>query len=108
MKDGTIIKGGKGSMPDAGNRVPFIANWPGTINPDQVRQEIVDLFDIIPTLCDAAGYEIPANLNIDGRSIYPLLTASNYEQRGYTCGTLATVVSKGQEFTRDQKSHDLW
>jgi arylsulfatase A-like enzyme len=50
MKDGTVIKGGKGSMPDAGNRIPFIVNCLGTIKPDQVRQEIIDFSDILPPL----------------------------------------------------------
>ena len=104
MKDGTIVKGGKGSMPDAGNRVPFIANWPGTIKSGQVRQEIIDFSDILPTLCDAAGYEIPPNLKIDGRSIYPLLTGSSYEQRDWIYLWYARNGGpKGQEFTRDQR-----
>jgi arylsulfatase A len=104
MKDGTIVKGGKGSMPDAGNRVPFIANWPGTIKPGQVRQEIIDFSDILPTLCDVAGYEIPADLKIDGRSIYPLLTGSSYEQRDWIYLWYARNGGpKGQEFSRDQR-----
>jgi len=83
--------------------VPFIANWSGTIKPDQGRQKIIDFSDILPTLCDAAGYDIPANLKIDGRSIYPLLTGSNYEQRDWIYLWYARNGGpKGQEFTRDQ------
>ena len=72
LRDGTIIKGGKGSMPDAGNRVPFIANWPGPIKPGQVKQDVIDFSDILPTLCEAAGAKIPADLKVDRRSFYPL------------------------------------
>ena len=104
MIDGTIIKGGKGSMPDAGNRVPFIANWPGTIKPGQVKQDVIDFSDLLPTLCDAAGAKIPANLKIDGRSFLPLLRGDKYASREWIYMWYARNGGpKGQEFTRDQR-----
>lgn len=104
MKDGTIIKGGKGSMPDAGNRVPFIANWPGTIKSGQVKQDIIDFSDLLPTLCDAAGAKIPAKPKLDGRSFLPLLRGEEYVAREWMYIWYARNGGpKGQEFTRDQR-----
>ena len=104
LRDGTIIKGGKGSMPDAGNRVPFIANWPGTIKPSQVKQDVIDFSDLLPTLCEAAGAKIPSDLKIDGRSFYPLLGGNKYTPREYIYMWYGRNGGpKGQAFTRDQR-----
>jgi arylsulfatase A len=62
------IKAGKGAMTDNGTRVPLIANWPGTISPGRVSQDLVDFTDFLPTMCAAADVAVPAQLAIDGRS----------------------------------------
>ena len=104
MRNGTIIKGGKGTMPDAGNRVPFIVNWPGTIKPGQVKQDIIDFSDIFPTLCEAAGSQIPTDLKIDGRSFLPLLRGDKYSPREWMYMWYSrNGGAKGQEFARDQR-----
>ena len=53
---GMKIKGGKGSMTEAGSRVPFIAWWPGTIRPG-VRDEFFCLVDVLPTITSLAGID---------------------------------------------------
>ncbi|TWT80356.1 Arylsulfatase [Planctomycetes bacterium CA13] len=70
---GKDIMGGKGTTPNAGTHVPFIANWPGTIKPGQVSQELVDFSDLLPTLADLGGGSVPQDRVIDGRSFLPLL-----------------------------------
>lgn len=49
------IPGGKGTLRDAGTRVPLIVNWPGTTPQGQVAQDLIDLSDFFPTLIDLAG-----------------------------------------------------
>jgi len=71
--NGRLIAGGKGTTTDWGTRVPLVANWPGTIPPGQVRDDLVDFSDFLPTLCEAAGARIPGGLKIDGRSFLPQL-----------------------------------
>jgi len=56
---------------DAGIRVPLIALWPGRIEPGSVTDAMVSLADLLPTFLDAAGAEVPENL--DGRSFLPVL-----------------------------------
>jgi len=73
MKDGRKVVGRKGSTTDGGTRVPLIANWPGSIQPGQVSQGLVDFSDILPTICEAADVAVPERLEVDGRSFLPLL-----------------------------------
>ncbi len=54
---GMSLKGGKGSMTEAGTRVPFIAWWPETIQPG-VRNEFLCLVDVLPTIASVAGIEL--------------------------------------------------
>ncbi|MCS6866576.1 MAG: sulfatase [Gemmataceae bacterium] len=52
-------------------RTPFVARWPGVIPPGQVNAQIVSLLDIAPTFLEAAGLEVPADMQ--GRSLLPLM-----------------------------------
>jgi uncharacterized sulfatase len=61
----------KWNLYDAGLHVPFIATWPGVIKPDSQCDQLTTLLDLLPTLIDAAGGEIPADL--PGRSLLPAM-----------------------------------
>ena len=65
--------GGKGSTNEAGMHVPLIANWPGRVVAGRVCDDLVDTADFLPTLCAAAGLEVPAQPLLDGRSFWPQL-----------------------------------
>lgn len=54
-------------------QVPMIWSWPGRIPVQAVRPELVSFYDVLPTLCEAAGVEPPKDLNLCGRSYLPLL-----------------------------------
>jgi len=70
--DSGNVTGGKFSPTTRGTRVPFILNWPGTLNPS-TSPRLVDFSDIAPTLLSVAGITPPADLGMDG---LPLLNAS--------------------------------
>jgi arylsulfatase A len=72
MGDRKVV-GGKGKTIETGMHVPLIANWPSVVSSGQVSQDLVDSTDFLPTLCEATGTAIPANLELDGRSFYPQL-----------------------------------
>jgi arylsulfatase A len=63
------ISGGKATLTDWGTRVPLIANWPGTIKPRQVTDNLVSVTDILPTLANVAAATLPDRVPIDGQSI---------------------------------------
>lgn len=56
---------------DSITRVPFIVSWPGSIEPRRTG-ELVELVDVMPTVLDLAGVEIPGG--VQGSSLRPFLT----------------------------------
>ncbi len=65
------FQGYKRSLHEGGIRIPFVAWWPGTIQPG-VSDHIGYFPDVFPTVCDLAG--TPCRHVTDGLSLYPLLT----------------------------------
>jgi len=70
---GADVKGGKGTTTTWGTHVPLVANWPGKVPAGRVSADLVCSTDFLPTLCEAVGATIPAELKIDGRSFMPQL-----------------------------------
>ena len=68
LRGGKPVPGGKGSLKDAGTRVPLIANWPGTIQPGGTSDQLVDCSDFLPTFCELTHTALPKNAKLDGRS----------------------------------------
>jgi uncharacterized sulfatase len=64
----------KGSSWEGGQRVPFIAQWPGMIPEGTVSNEPAMNIDLFPTLVELAGGRISAADQIDGRNILTMLT----------------------------------
>jgi arylsulfatase A len=59
-------------MTDRGTRVPLIVRWPGRIKAASTCEDLVDLTDFLPTLCELTGARLP-EANIHGRSFAPQL-----------------------------------
>ena len=57
---------------DCLTHVPLMISWPGTIAAAPPRDEFVCLEDILPTLMDLLGWEIPGG--VQGQSFAPLLS----------------------------------
>src|SRR5262245_5216487 len=47
---------------ESGIRVPLIVRWPGKIQPGMVREDLVSLLDLGPTVLSLAGVPIPAHM----------------------------------------------
>jgi len=62
---------GKWNLYDAGIRTPLIVKWPGKIVPSSRTQAMVSWVDILPTLLDISGAQIPDQL--DGKSFLSVL-----------------------------------
>ncbi|MFB3828080.1 MAG: sulfatase-like hydrolase/transferase [Bryobacteraceae bacterium] len=60
---------GKAQATELGARVPLIVNCPGVVKPRGASDELADLSDILPTLAEFAGAELPRDKVIDGRSL---------------------------------------
>ena len=70
--DGKKIPGGKGTLTDRGTHVPLMVRWPGKIKAGAVCEDLIDLTDIFPTLCELTGASLP-KAEIHGRSFAPQL-----------------------------------
>jgi arylsulfatase/arylsulfatase A len=69
----TGFRGMKTDVYEGGIRSPLLAHWPSRLTPGIASDRIAAHIDIAPTLLEAAGVAIPDELDIDGRSLLPLL-----------------------------------
>jgi arylsulfatase A-like enzyme len=67
------FRDGKWTNFEGGIRVPCFVRWPGVIAPGSRNDEITAIYDLLPTLCEIAGVEAPADRVIDGSSILPYM-----------------------------------
>ena len=58
-QNGRNVAGGKGLLNDRGTRVPLIANWPMSIAPGSVSEDLVDFSDWLPTVAEIGRAELP-------------------------------------------------
>ncbi|MCT4644234.1 MAG: sulfatase [Carboxylicivirga sp.] len=68
--DNTPLRAGKGSLYEGGHRVAGIFRWKGHIQPGLSNATTMTM-DLLPTIADLAGAEVPSNL--DGVSLKPLI-----------------------------------
>jgi arylsulfatase A-like enzyme len=61
------------NMFDESVQVPMLWHWPGRVPVEATRPEMVSLYDLLPSLCDAIGVDAPGR-NLCGRSYLPLAT----------------------------------
>ena len=80
---GRDVKGGKGTTTEWGTHVPCIGNWPGRFTSGKVYQDLIGPVDVLPTICEAAGVPVPADLKIDGRSFLPQLRGEKGNPRDW-------------------------
>jgi arylsulfatase len=73
------LRGLKGSLYEGGIRVPMIARWPGRIRPNVVSDHVSAFWDVLPTLAEIAGADIPKGL--DGVSFAPTLFGNPAAQK---------------------------
>jgi len=64
------LRGLKRDTWEGGHRVPFIIKWPGVIEAGKVSDEVVNQVDIMATLAEIIGFELP---NVAAEDSYNLL-----------------------------------
>ena len=73
------LRGTKRDLYDGGIRVPFLAWWPGTIQPGRVSDHIGYFGDLMATVSELAGVDTPKNT--DSISFAPTLLGKPGEQK---------------------------
>ncbi len=66
-----LLKCGKGTTYEGGQRVPAIAYWPGRITPG-ITTELASTLDVLPTIAKITGAKLPG-VPLDGVDMSSLL-----------------------------------
>lgn len=78
--NGAALPHGKGSLYDPGSNVPCVMRGPG-VKPAVESRLLLSGEDVTPTLLDAAGVKIPAEMS--GKSFWPLVKGEDYRPRSH-------------------------
>ena len=71
--NGHILRGGKGDLVEGGHRVPFLARWPGRIEPGTRSKETISTTDMLATFAAIVGKKLPAGAGPDSYNVLPAL-----------------------------------
>jgi arylsulfatase A len=83
MMGNKVVIGGKGSTTEAGMHVPLIVSWPKTAARGKVNSDLVDSTDFLPTICAAAGIDVPKDTKLDGQSFLPQVRGETGRPRSW-------------------------
>jgi arylsulfatase A-like enzyme len=77
------MRGTKTEVDDGGIRSPLLFHWPAKVKAGTSSDLLSAHIDLLPTILDACGVDVPAGHKLDGRSFLPLLTgeSSNWPKR---------------------------
>jgi arylsulfatase A len=81
QRNGVPVPGGKTQLTDAGIRVPLIVRWPGHATQGATTNQLVDVSDLLPTLAEIAGGDLPKQVTLDGQSFAPRLWGEQQSPR---------------------------
>ncbi len=98
----TPLIGEKGMQTDGGQRVPFIAAWPGTIPAGQVIDQAVWALDASATVVSVAN--APVDERIEGVNLMPWLTGQRtgplHDALYWRWRSQSAILSDGWKFVR--------
>ncbi len=75
------LRGLKGTLFEGGIRSPFFIRWPAQLQGGRSVGGPAAHVDLLPTLLEACGQPLPADLRVDGRSLLPQLRGAEAADR---------------------------
>ena len=75
------LRGRKGRVWEGGHRVPFIARWPGNIPAGTTSDYTFCFTDVLATIADLIGKELPSGAGEDSFTMLPALLGKSMDQR---------------------------
>ena len=96
----------KGVNWESTDRVPLLLRVPGVGKNGQRSRALVELLDIYPTLCEAAGIPIPKHC--EGKSLLPLLENPNREWSEIAYSQLREGKVIGRSIRTERYRFTLW
>ena len=67
------LSGHKGQTLEGGMRMPTVVRWPGKIKAGGEIDELLTTMDLLPTIAELIGADVPSDRTIDGKDIMPVL-----------------------------------
>ncbi len=74
------FKGAKGTVYEGGIRSPLFVRWNSVLKAGHQNNTVVAHIDILPTVMDACRLPLPQNVQIDGKSFWPLLKGETVDR----------------------------
>lgn len=74
------LRGVKRDLYEGGTNVPLIVRWTNKVKKESITTEPVNLTDIVATLADIIGYQVPHNSAEDSQSLLPILLGQKFEK----------------------------
>ncbi len=101
------MRGRKGSTDEGGVRVPCLMRWPGHFPAGKKIPQIAAAIDLLPTLTDLAGVDIPQTKPLDGISLKGILTgqAQKWPDRMIFSHWRGRVSVRTQQYRLDHQGH---
>lgn len=75
------FRGYKGNIWEGGHRVPFIARWPGQIDPGTINRQTISLTDMLATFAGLTGQSLNENAGEDSYNILPVILGEQFESQ---------------------------
>jgi len=74
------LRGMKADAWEAGHRMPFIVRWPGTVRAGSVCDQTMSFTDVLATMANVVGKNLPAGAGPDSFSILPALKGGTFQR----------------------------
>ncbi|MBT8044706.1 MAG: sulfatase, partial [Verrucomicrobiae bacterium] len=75
------LRGEKGSLFEAGTRIPCVMRWSGRIKPGASCDTPITSVDYLPTFAGLSGAALPKNQPVDGVDVSPLMLGKKIPER---------------------------
>jgi arylsulfatase A-like enzyme len=77
----TPLRAGKGTTFEGGIRVPAVMRFPGRLRAGVESRQVMSMMDYFPTLAAACGIPTGTTRPLDGKNLWPAITAGKTEAR---------------------------
>jgi arylsulfatase A len=82
----------KGSVYEGGHRVPFIACWPGVVEPSKQCEQLVHQADLMATVAEILGEKLRDDTAEDSFSLLPILKGTDQPVRSYAVSCASSGI----------------
>ncbi len=97
LQNGGSVRGGKGLTLSRGHHVPLIANWGKGRNTKHTTNDLVDFTDVLATIAEATGQQVPAAWETDGVSFLPQIKGQPGHPRKWIFSHYSPLHNPGED-----------